>query len=138
MISNINGVNSAQQVYSVKSTENRPQEVPEKAVAKNVDEYIPSEEKEPIGLYAVSADDDGNKSVDFDPPEADAKTTTANTDIVDGEIRQLKEKQQELQRRLRTTDERTAADISRQLEQISNELALKDNDQYRRANTIFI
>lgn len=137
MISNINGVNSAQQVYSVKSAENKPREMTENNSAKNIDEYVPSEEKEPIGLYAVSSDDEGNKLVDFDPPEADAETTTANTDAVDGEIRQLKEKQQEPLRRLRTADEVTAADISRQLEQISNELALKDNDQYRRANTIF-
>lgn len=137
MISNINGVNSAQQVYSIKNTENKPREVSEKISAKNVDEYVPGKEKEPIGLYAVSSDEDGNKSIDFDAPEANAKTTTANTDTVDSEIRRLKEKQNELQRRLRTADESAAAEISRQLEQVSQELAMKDNDQYRRANALF-
>lgn len=73
----------------------------------------------------------------FSEPETKSETTTANTDAVDSEIKQLKEKQRLLQRQLRGADGTTAAELQRQLEQISQELAMKDNDAYRRANTLF-
>lgn len=139
MISNVNGANPAQQVYSIKPAGSVPVKTaePEKTAAKNVDEYVPSDEKEPIGLYAVEADEDGKRSVSFDTPETKSETTTANTDAVDSEIKQLKERQQLLQRQLRTADASAAAELQRQLEQVSQELAMKDNDAYRRANTLF-
>lgn len=139
MVSNINDINLTKGVNSVKPTETAPKAFsePQKLPAKNVDEYIPSEDKEPIGLYAVEADEDGKLSVNFDDPETKSETTTANTDAVDSEIKQLKEKQRLLQRQLRGADGATAAELQRQLEQISQELAMKDNDAYRRANTLF-
>ena len=137
MVSNINGVSAAQQVYSTKSAENKPRVEEENIAAKNVDEYVPHEEKEPIGLYAVDSDENGNKSVSFDSPETNAETTSCSTDAVDNEIKRLKEEQSQLQRQLRTANETTAADIERQLEQISQELAMKDNDNYRRSQAVF-
>lgn len=101
----------------------------------NVDEYVPSEEKEPIGLYEVSSDDQGDKSVKFYAPKTEQ--TTANTDSVDREIKSLKEKQTALQRQLKTAAPEEAEALQKQLEQISAELVLKDNDNYRKANTIF-
>lgn len=139
MVSNINDINLTKGVNSVKPTETAPKALsePQKPPAKNMDEYIPSEDKEPIGLYAVEADEDGKLSVNFDDPETKSETTTANTDAVDSEIKQLKEKQRLLQRQLRGADGAAAAELQRQLEQISQELAIKDNDTYRRANTLF-
>lgn len=138
MINGISAANPVQQTHAVKCTENAPKTV-EKS-AKNIDEYVPSEEKEHAGLYATVPDDEGNMSVKFDAPDAPEnkkETTTANTDAVDTEIKQLKERQQLLQRQLRTADASTAAELQRQLEQVSQELAMKDNDQYRRSNTVF-
>lgn len=88
-------------------------------------------------MYAVEADEDGKRSVSFDAPETKSETTTANTDAVDSEIKQLKERQRHLQRQLRTADASSAAELQRQLEQVSQELAMKDNNAYRRANTLF-
>lgn len=138
MINGISAANPVQQTYAVKGTESAPKTA-EKSL-KNIDEYVPSEEKEHAGLYAAVPDDDGNMSVKFDAPDAPEnkkETTTANTDAVDAEIKQLKERMTELQRKLRTADESSAAEISRQLEQVSQELAMKDNDQYRRENAVF-
>lgn len=102
---------------------------------KNVDEYVPSEEKEPIGLYEVASDERGDKSVKFDAPKTEQ--TTANTDNVDREIESLKEKQTALQRQLKTAASEEAEALKKELEQISAELALKDNDNYRKANSVF-
>lgn len=105
------------------------------AAPKNVDEYVPSEEKEPIGLYEVASDEEGDRSVKFDAPKTEQ--TTANTDNVDREIKSLKEKQTALQRALKTASPDKAAELQKQLEQINAELALKDNDNYRKANAVF-
>ncbi len=110
-------------------------ELPESA-SKNVDEYVPSEEKEPIGLYEVSTDEQGDKSVKFDAPKTEQ--TTANTDNVDRELKSLKEKQTALKRQLKTASSDEAAQLQKQLEQVNAELALKDNDNYRRANAVFL
>lgn len=142
MISNVNEALSSGGLYSVKSTENdpvKPTEDPadaQKEQPKNVDEYVPGGETEPIGLYKISADEDGGKKIDFDSPERE-ETCTANTDAVDGEIKSLKEKQQALTRRLKTASESELENIQRQLDQVERELSLKDNDTYRRENTVF-
>lgn len=129
-------VNSANAVSNMTGAAEKPE-----AASRNVDEYVPSEEKEPIGLYEVAQDELGNPSVKFDSPkdEATPKTeqTTANTDNVDREIKSLKEKQTALQRQLKTASPEEAEALQKQLKQISAELALKDNDNYRKANTIF-
>ena len=93
------------------------------------------------------------KNADADPSEATepnsagggAKGTekkeelcACNTDKVDGEIENLKKKQQELTQRLNTeTDEAKIQDLERQLAQVEQELKQKDGDTYRRQNSTF-
>lgn len=122
-------VNSAKAVMQAADKADLPE------TPKNVDEYIPSEEKEPIGLYEVSSDEEGDRSVKFDAPKTEQ--TTANTDNVDREIKTLKERQEALQKALKSAAPDEAAQLQKQLEQVNSELALKDNDNYRRANAVF-
>lgn len=63
---------------------------------------------------------------------------TADTDEVDRELKRLREKREELARRLssETGGERARA-LERQLAQVENELRQKDNDAYRRRHTKF-
>lgn len=137
-------VNPAAQINSVRSAENTPKtdEKGSGMIPENRDEYVPSEEKEPIGLYSVSPDENGDPRVSFDSeksksddPESD--TITANTDKVDREIKSLRDKEQALRQKLRSADESAAEDIRRELEQVTAALAQKDNDGYRRQNTVF-
>lgn len=147
-ILSVNSVDTAQKAGSVKSAErssNIDVKEPEKA-SENRDEYVPSDEKEPIGLYSVSPDENGDPQISFDKAddksagsadEPEKETVTANTDKVDREIKNLRNKEQNLRQKLRSADEGTAADIQRELEQVTAELAQKDNDEYRRQNTVF-
>lgn len=136
----VNSVETTQKTGSVKSPERSSEldgKVPEK-VSENRDEYVPSEEKEPIGLYNVAPDEDGEPRISFDKPdEPKEETVTGNTDKVDREIKNLRDKAQMLSQKLRSADESAAADIRRELEQVNAELAQKDNDEYRRQHTVF-
>lgn len=144
MIESISMSLPVQQTGSKSNTEryqDAKQSIPEKR-----DKYIPGEEDPPTGIYSVSEDENGglNISVDSDEKTAPAKdsdsednTVTANTDKVDREIKKLREKEKRIQRELRTADEKTAEKLKRELEQVSAELAEKDNDQYRRQHTEF-
>ncbi|MDE6727592.1 MAG: hypothetical protein K2J80_06595, partial [Oscillospiraceae bacterium] len=151
MIENILSVNSAdttQKIGGVKNAErssNIAEKEPKKA-EENRDEYIPSEEKEPIGLYSVTPDENGEPRISFDKAEdksadndnePEEETVTGNTDSVDREIKNLRNKAQMLSRKLSSADEGTAEEIKRELEQVNAELAQKDNDEYRRRHTIF-
>ena len=152
MIENILSVNSAdtaQKIGSVKNAQRLSdiaEKEPEKA-AENRDEYIPSEEKEPIGLYSVTPDENGEPRISFDKSEDNKssnddnepkeETVTGNTDNVDREIKNLRNKAQMLSRRISSADEETAEEIQRELEQVNAELAQKDNDEYRRQHTVF-
>lgn len=145
MIENISSVNSAdtaQKIGGAKPAE-RSEDIdakePEKA-SENRDEYVPGEEKEPIGLYNISPDENGEPRVSYDKAkdnEPEKETVTGNTDKVDREIKALRKKAQTLAQQLRTADEGTAAELRRELEQVNAELAQKDNDEYRRQNTVF-
>lgn len=126
------------------------------------DEYIPGEKREPTGLYKLSHDDGGNPIIEFDAPmkvddillkEAQepseeaapaksepgrkAETCTTNTDKVDREIEKLKEERDRLEQQIRTTKapDKTE-DLKRQLTRLENELRQKDNDAYRRQNSV--
>lgn len=146
-ILSVYSADTAQKVGSVRSAE-RSSDIdakePEK-VSENRDEYIPSEEKEPIGLYSVAPDENGEPQISFDKADKSAdkgnepekETVTANTDKVDREIKNLRNKEQTLRQKLSSADESTAADIQRELEQVNAELAQKDNDEYRRQHTVF-
>lgn len=126
MIENVSPVSSARQPDPVKRAEPAPktEEKEPEMISENRDEYIPSEEKEPIGLYGASSDKEGG-------------TATANTDKVDREIKALREKARILTQKLRGADENTAKQLKRELEQVTAELAQKDNDDYRRQNAVF-
>lgn len=143
MIENIStsAVNSSRQIELLKRTETAPRDEEKESgkISENRDEYVPSEEKEPIGLYSVSPDEDGSPKVSYDKIKSDdtSSTTTANTDNVDREIKSLREKEQALMQKLRSADESTAEELKRELEQVTSELAQKDNDEYRRQNAVF-
>ena len=103
----------------------------------NIDEYVPSGEREHTGLYYVSADEQGNSKVKFDAPKTfESVETTINTDSVDREIKSLKEKQTALQMQLKSASPDEAEELRRRLDQLSSELAVKDNDEYRKAKSV--
>lgn len=112
---------------------------PETSSGKNRDEYIPSEEDKAIGLYRPAEDENGTPYIDCDAPDKKDGTEkcTANTDRADREIKELKEKAEQLNRQLRTASEDRRDEIEKQLEEVKRELSLKDNDSYRRENAVF-
>lgn len=99
----------------------------EKEVPRKRDEYVPSEEDEDIGLYAPPKEEQ----------EEQLESCTCNTDRVDEEIKRLHEKQEQLEQQLRAAEGENAERIRKQLESVSAELAMKDNDTYRRQNAVF-
>ena len=108
-----------------------------KQSSSNIDEYVPSGEREHTGLYYVSADEQGNSKVKFDAPKTfESVETTINTDSVDREIKSLKEKQTALQMQLKSASPDEAEELRRRLDQLSSELAVKDNDEYRKAKSV--
>lgn len=79
-------------------------------------------------------------------PKADGKTQgeskekcVGNTDKVEREIRKLKEKKQQLEQQIQSAsgDERKLKELKKKLTQVEQELARKDNDTYRRQQTVF-
>lgn len=132
MIESIISISGAARTSGIKSAERATESVTEESTrpAANRDEYVPSEEREPLGLYRVSPDEPK-------PDETESDKVTANTDAVDREIKSLKDKERVLTQKLRTANEVKAEDIRRQLEQIRAELSLKSSDQYRRQNAVF-
>ena len=124
------------------------------------DEYISSGKsgKKPSGLYRVGKDENGNPKVFFEDPknagDADGKEPpkvnadnsgkpaekcTGNTDMVDREIKRLKEKKQQLEQQIQSAagDEQKVKELERKLQQVEGELSQKDNDAYRRQHTFF-
>lgn len=139
---------SAVQAQTLSPAKHIGEERPEPEKKENRDEYVTSKEKEPIGLYNVSQDEDGGRRVSYDAPDNSSEkeqapaengdeTVTANTDKVDREIKELREKSQTLTEKLRSADPEKADEIRRELDAVSRELSQKDNDQYRRQNTVF-
>ncbi len=110
------------------AAENKQDVLPEEKVPRKRDEYVPSEEDKDIGLY---------KPPEEDVSEEKSESCTCNTDRVDGEIKRLKEKQEQLEQKLRSAEGENAERIKKQLESVSAELAMKDNDTYRRQNSVF-
>ncbi len=64
---------------------------------------------------------------------------TTNTDRVDSEIKKLKEKRTQLEKRLQGTpaDENQLEDLKKELSQLEAELSAKDNDAYRKQNATY-
>lgn len=144
------GVNGLYGVKSAENAEKQRENVPEEEkYSHGRDEYVPSEEDVPIGLYSLSEDGDGGMAVEYDMAEKSDKkaedgeksqkseSCTCNTDRVDREIEKLREKQEQLEEKLRNAEGERAEQIKKQLESVSAELALKDNDTYRRQNAVF-
>lgn len=122
------------------------------------DEYISSEQSgaKPTGLYRVGQDEEGNRKIFYDDPkkagsedgkeppkvngkkpEEEEEEYVANTDEVDREIRELKEKKSQIERQIRSAagDEEKTEELEKKLTQVENELKQKDNDTYRRQHT---
>lgn len=72
-------------------------------------------------------------------PEAPEEKCVGNTDKVEREIRELKEKKRQLEQQLRSAsgDEKRVRELEKKLAQVENELSQKDTDTYRRQNTVF-
>lgn len=110
------------------------------------DEYLPREAEEPIGLYRIERDGEGNPRVSFDSPnsrpeepepEKAAERCTTDTGQVDREIENLRKREQQLKQSLRTeTDEKKRSELERRLTQVQSELMQKDNDTYRRSHAV--
>lgn len=121
------------------------------------DEYISSEKsgEKPNGLYHVGQDENGNKKVFFNDPKKDGgdkspkvnadapddgeEKCVGNTDKVDREIRELKQKKQQLEQQLQSADgdEKKTKELENKLAQVEQELARKDTDTYRKQNSTF-
>ena len=153
----VNNIQSGQikYVYGVMSEEGYKKEnkteVPEESFFGR-DEYVPSEEEEPIGLYAVSQDDEGNPRIDYDPPEKPDKkdgnspesskksrsqSVTGNTDKADREIERLKKRAKQLEQQISSAEGKERERLEKLLASVRNELSQKDNDTYRRQNSVF-
>lgn len=114
------------------------------------DAYISSEASggKPNGLYYVGQDENGSKKVYFNDPKKREKAEdpdngeekcVGNTDQVDREIRELKEKKQKLEQQIKEAsgDEQKTKELESKLAQIERELSQKDNDTYRRSHSRF-
>ncbi len=88
-----------------------------------------SEENAGGGQPRVNADNSGKP----------AEKCTGNTDMVDREIKRLKEKKQQLEQQIQSAagDEQKVKELERKLQQVEGELSQKDNDAYRRQHTFF-
>lgn len=95
----------------------------------------PEQPEEPA---AGPEQDRGAKAPEKKDRENKAERCTGDTGKVDREIEKLKRKRAELEQRLNTErDEAKREDLERQLAQVEAELRQKDNDGYRRRNTVF-
>ncbi|MCH5194387.1 MAG: hypothetical protein J1F11_10525 [Oscillospiraceae bacterium] len=139
-ISNIqSGQNSA--VYGVRLVSDISEKEPEKVEGSGErshgrDEYIPSEKDEPIGLYALSQDDEGDPKIYHDSPEK-SESCTGNTDKVDREIERLRKRAEQIEQRLASAEGKERERLEQQLKSVQTELSQKDNDNYRRQHTMF-
>ena len=71
-----------------------------------------------------------------EPVEEKSETqTTMSTDKVDAEIDELKNRRLELKKSLQTSSDEN---LQKELQQIENELRLKDNDEYRKSHAKII
>lgn len=157
---------AAERAEKAKETEKAAEEKKSGRLSEPQDEYISSEKsgKKPTGLYRVGQDENGNRKIFFDDPKADhadgkddrsgegedgkgpkvsgdnqgkpAEKCVTNTDKVDREIKNLKEKKQQLEQQIQSVsgDEKKIRELEKKLAQVENELRQKDNDTYRRQN----
>lgn len=131
----------------------------------DVDTYEPEMERVPSGQYRVREEKDGRKNIYFDdldraeeadpqkenadrsekaegskksPSAEKSESCTANTDQVDREIKRLKQKEAEIEKKLGAEkDEARKKQLAKELANVKRELQMKDNDAYRRRHTVF-
>lgn len=110
------------------------------ASGKRRDEYIPSEDEAPTGLYKFSEDKNGRPCIEYDDPKKGERSEkcTANTDKTDREIKKLREKARLLRQQLRSVSDDRRDELEKQLKAVETELSQKDNDSYRRENAVFM
>lgn len=129
------------------------------------DVYLHEEETISVGLYQVIQDEEGKPKIIFDGTQkkamesdkssngkknqqAEDKITDsqddktlckANTDKVDNEIKELKERKAELEQKVSQAkdDPKEQEKLKEELQAVVNELRMKGNDSYRRQNTEF-
>lgn len=138
-------VQSAPQTPAVQGPAGEAQAAPVPAAAPmaRFDEYEPETGEPSPGVYSVEPDGAGGRRVEFRPYSGDgAEQTTANTDRVDGELRQLKQRQATLEQKLSRAEEggaeeRELEQLRKQLEAVRSELTQKDNDAYRKGHAVF-
>lgn len=150
-IENSSGIGAMQNIQSARQTEKpSPKSTAEENAVSKQDEYIPSEKDEPIGLYSMEQDENGEPGIRFDDPNKSDKSAdepekerseseecTCNTDKVDRELKRLKEKAERLKQQLRSASDEEAEKLKKQLAGVQSELAQKDNDSYRRSQAEF-
>ena len=118
------------------------------------DSYEPERPEQPVGIYEISHDEEGNMVVRFNKPSKDTaksdnmKTpkeepadegekpvivkTTGNTDRVDREIEKLKQTVTRLEQKIASSDPEEKQSLETELYRLQAELKSKDNDTYRR------
>lgn len=126
----------AEQVPKVQNEDKASDKMPD-----SQDEYISSERSgaKPSGLYRVGQDENGKPKVFYEDPKKSTEKCTGNTDQVDREIEELKEKKKELEQQIRLAsgDEKKVRELENRLAQVESELSQKDNDTYRRQHSTF-
>jgi len=130
------------------------------------DEYIHGEDTKPTGLYKLGRDSNGKPKILYDDPKKaqnaddsdkkqpkaddtgkkqpkadgadDTREYTVNTNKVDREIKKLKEEKKQLEQQLSAAqgDDKKVKELQIKILQIESELNQKDNDTYRRQNSI--
>lgn len=90
--------------------------------ARRQDEYIPEKKQPTPGLYRKDGKKDSEEEV------------IGSTDKVDAEIKKLKEKKAKLEQEISRAqnDPEKLEKLQKQLNQVENELRVKDTDSYRR------
>ena len=157
---------AAERAEKAKEVEKAAEEKKSGRLPESQDEYISSEKsgQKSAGLYRVGRDENGNRKIFFDAPEADhangkcdcskesedgeapeisgdsqgkpAEKCVTNTDKADREIKKLKEKKRQLEQQIQSVsgDEKKIHELEKKLAQVENELSQKDNDTYRQQN----
>lgn len=77
--------------------------------------------------------------INGDDPDNGEEKCVGNTDQVDREIRELKQKKQKLEQELKQAsgDEKKTKELENKLAQVERELGQKDTDTYRRQHSTF-
>lgn len=112
----------AKEVNAAKEADNAKKADSPVKPARRQDEYIPEKPQPTPGLYNKDGKKDGGEEV------------TASTDKVDAEIKKLKEKKAKLEQEIARAqdDPEKLEKLQKQLDQVENELRVKDTDSYRR------